>query len=66
MRVLKYIFKIKEEIFMKRKLALLLVCVLLTGLFGACGQKNTDDSESPTLTWYLPGTKPADNELVME
>lgn len=51
---------------MKRKLALLLVCVLLTGLFGACGQKNTDDSESPTLTWYLPGTKPADNELVME
>lgn len=51
---------------MKRKLALILACVLMVGAFASCGGKEADNSGVPTLTWYLPGTKPADVDLVEE
>ncbi len=54
-----------EEVIMKKKIALLLACVMMTSVFAACGDKQaTNGGEVPTLTWYMPGSKPADLELV--
>ncbi len=50
---------------MKRKIALLLACVMMTSVFAACGnKKGTESGEVPTLTWYIPGAHKADTELV--
>ena len=50
---------------MKRKLALLLACVLMVSTFAACGdQKTSSKGDVPTLTWYIPGATPADCDLV--
>ncbi len=52
---------------MKKKIALLMVCVLMVSTFAACGNTQTSgDGAVPTLTWYIPGTKPADVDLVEE
>lgn len=50
---------------MKRKIALLLACVMMTSLFAACGSKDgTEGGEVPTLTWYIPSGDKPDMELV--
>ena len=49
---------------MKRKLALLMACVLMIGTLAACGGSGAGDGGVPTLTWYLNGTRPADCDLV--
>ncbi len=52
---------------MKRKLALLMACILIMGTLSACGgTKKNNDEGTPTLTWHMPGKKPADCDLVEE
>jgi len=49
----------------KRKIALLLACALMISVFAACGSKTSED-DGTTLTWYMPGQKPVDCDLVEE
>ena len=49
---------------MKKKIALLLACVLAISTFTACGGGGQTADAVPTLKWYIPGTTPADCELV--
>ena len=54
-----------EEFKMKRKIALLLACVMMTSVFAACGNKDGEENgEVPTLTWFLPLSVPSDEKLV--
>lgn len=48
---------------MKRIMAVLLAAVMMMG-FASCGK--SDDNETVTLTWYLPGSKQDDTEAVCE
>ena len=40
---------------MKRVLALILSVVMVLGITGCGGEKNTDSSDIPVLKWYVPG-----------
>lgn len=52
---------------MKKKIALLMACLLLMGSLAACGNTQTSgEGDVPTLTWYMPGSRPADVDLVEE
>ncbi len=50
---------------MKRKLSLLMACILIIGTLSACrGNKEKADGKVPTLTWYVNMAKKADADLV--
>ena len=48
-----------------KKIDLLLACMLMISVCTACGSK-TSEEDGTTLTWYMPGKKPADCDLVEE
>lgn len=48
-------------------LARIMVVVLLVLSFSACGAKNVENEDGvPTLSWYMPGKKPMDCDMVEE
>lgn len=49
-----------------KSMALLLAAVMTMGIASGCGKKQEENSDVPTLTWYVPGDKQNDMQSVME
>lgn len=49
-----------------KSMALLLAAVMTMGIASGCGKKQEENTDIPTLTWYVPGDKQNDMQSVME